>query len=93
MRAAPAILVVEDNAVLDLNLPRRDGRELLLDIKRDPALRAVPVIVITASDAETSYASHATCFLQKPLDVERLLGTLDAAASFWLDAALLPTRR
>jgi CheY-like chemotaxis protein len=86
MRAEPTILVVEENP--------GDARLYEKALLR---ARRVPVIVSTASDAESdvarSYAGHASWFLRKPIDLDQLLGTLDAAASFWLTAALLPSRR
>ena len=85
-----------DLIVLDLNLPRRDGRELLSNLKSHPELRTIPVIVITSSDAETdivkSYELHANCFLTKPLNLDEFLRTLEATARFWLTVARLPGR-
>lgn len=84
MRAEPTILVVEENP--------GDAR-----LYEKALLRARRVPVIVRSDAESdvarSYAGHASWFLRKPIDLDQLLGTLDAAASFWLTAALLPSRR
>jgi two-component system, chemotaxis family, response regulator Rcp1 len=86
-----------DLIVLDLNLPRRDGRELLAEIKKDQSLRRIPVIVITSSDARTdisqSYHLSANCLLTKPIALDEFLRTLDAAARFWLTVAQLPARR
>lgn len=85
-----------DLIVLDLNLPRRDGRELLSNLKSHPEFRTIPVIVITSSDADTdiikSYELHANCFLTKPLNLDEFLRTLEATARFWLTVARLPGR-
>ena len=85
-----------DLMVIDLNLPRRDGRELLSKLKSDAELHTIPVIVITSSDAETdiikSYELHANCFLTKPLNLDEFLRTLEATAKFWLTVARLPGR-
>lgn len=92
MRAEPTILVVEDNPGA-----ARLYEKALLRLNPRARLDFARVIVITASDAESdvlrSYTSHANCFLQRPIDLDHLLGTLDAAASFWLTTALLPSRR
>ena len=85
-----------DLIVLDLNLPRRDGRELLSNIKAHPELRTIPVVVITSSDADTdiikSYELYANCFLTKPLNLDEFLRTLEITARFWLTVARLPGR-
>lgn len=85
-----------DLMVIDLNLPRRDGRELLSKLKSDADLHTIPVIVITSSDAETdiikSYELHANCFLTKPLSLDEFLRTLETTAKFWLTVARLPGR-
>jgi two-component system, chemotaxis family, response regulator Rcp1 len=85
-----------DLMIIDLNLPRRDGRELLSKLKADSTFRTIPVIVITSSDAETdiikSYELHANCFLTKPLNLDEFLRTLEATAKFWLTVARLPGR-
>jgi CheY-like chemotaxis protein len=86
-----------DLVLLDLNLPRRDGRELLAEVKADADLLTIPIIVITSSDADNdianSYELRANCFLTKPLNLDELLQTLESAATFWLTVARLPARR
>ncbi len=83
-----------DLVFLDLNLPRKDGRELLADIKEDPALRRIPVVVLTTSQAEQdivrSYNLHANCYVTKPLDLEQFLHVVKAIESFWLTIVKLP---
>jgi CheY-like chemotaxis protein len=71
-----------DLVLLDLNLPRRDGREVLEDIKKDPALKHIPVVILTSSRAEEdilrSYRLHANCFITKPVDLEQLTRVVQA---------------
>ena len=80
--------------LLDLNLPRRDGREVLEDMKRDPALRHIPVVVLTSSDADEdilrSYRLHANCFVTKPVDLDDLSRVLEGIGRFWFDLVKLP---
>jgi chemotaxis family two-component system response regulator Rcp1 len=80
--------------LLDLNLPRRDGREVLEDMKRDPALQHIPVIVLTSSQAEEdilrSYRLHANCFITKPVDLEDLARVLEGIEQFWFSLVKLP---
>lgn len=80
--------------LLDLNLPRRDGREVLSDIKSDRDLRAIVVIVLTSSDAEedvaASYALLANCYIVKPVDYDGLVSLIREIESFWLGVARLP---
>ena len=83
-----------DLVLLDLNLPRKDGRELLAEIKADSALRSVPVIVLTSSEADedvaSSYALHANCYIVKPADYSEFVGTVRSIESFWMGLARLP---
>jgi CheY-like chemotaxis protein len=83
-----------DLIVMDLNLPRRSGRELLGAIKSDPALSDIPAIVLSSSDAEQdireSYASRANCYLRKPSGLDEFLATIRAFEHFWCQAARLP---
>jgi len=85
-----------DLVLLDLNLPRMDGREVLAEIKADPALRSIPVLVLTSSesevDIETSYALHANGYLRKPLAYADLRAIVTAIDVFWLTVARLPAR-
>lgn len=80
--------------LLDLNLPRRDGREVLEDMKRDPALQHIPVVVLTSSEAEEdilrSYRLHANCFITKPVDLEDLARVIDGIGQFWFNLVKLP---
>jgi CheY-like chemotaxis protein len=83
-----------DLIFLDLNLPRRDGREVLAEIKFDEALRRIPVVVLTTSEAErdvaTAYDLHANCYVRKPLDLDRFLDVIRECERFWLHIARLP---
>lgn len=83
-----------DLILLDLNLPRKDGREVLAEIKQDPVLRRIPVVVMTTSqhepDVKTSYDLHANCYIIKPPDFARLVAVVRAIEEFWLSVAKLP---
>ena len=85
-----------DLVLLDLNLPRMDGRELLREMKSDPALRAIPVVVLTTSDAETdvvrSYDLHANAYVTKPVDFEKFVEVVRKIDDFWLTVVKLPPR-
>jgi CheY-like chemotaxis protein len=85
-----------DLILLDLNLPRKSGQEVLEDVKGDAALREIPVVVLTTSDAERdvarSYGLHANSYIVKPVDLGRFVETVDALATFWLGVARLAGR-
>jgi len=83
-----------DLILLDLNLPRRDGRELLADIKADADLRRIPVVILTTSKAEEdilrTYDLHANCYVTKPVDLDQFLKVVRAIEDFWLTVVKLP---
>jgi len=83
-----------DMILLDLNLPRRDGREVLEEIKVDPKLMHIPVVVLTSSEAEEdvlrSYRLHANCFITKPVDLEQLTRVVHGIEQFWFTLVRLP---
>jgi len=83
-----------DLILLDLNLPRKDGREVLAEIKSDPLLCAIPVVVLTSSDSQEdvarSYRLHANCYVKKPGDLDRFLEIVRRIEQFWLSVAQLP---
>lgn len=83
-----------DLILLDLNLPRRDGREVLAEIKNDEALRLIPVVVLTTSQDErdilTSYSLHANCYITKPVDFEQFISIVQTIESFWFTIVKLP---
>ncbi len=83
-----------DVILLDLNLPKKDGREVLKEIKESPALKTIPVVILTtsASDADVlrSYLLHANCFITKPVDLEGFLTVVKSIDSFWLSVVKLP---
>jgi len=80
--------------LLDLNLPRKDGREVLAEVKSDPSLRRIPVVVLTTSTAEQdilrTYDLHANCYVTKPVDFSQLLSVLKSVHHFWLAVVSLP---
>ena len=85
-----------DLILLDLNLPRKDGREVLAEIKPDPELRTIPVVVLTSSSAEqdvvSSYDLHANCYIVKPVDFNGLMQVVKSIEDFWLTLVRLPGR-
>jgi two-component system, chemotaxis family, response regulator Rcp1 len=84
-----------DLVLLDLNLPKLSGREVLGRIKEDPALKHIPVIILSSShagqDLLESYRLHANCFVTKPVDLHDFLASVGAVAQFWLGVVKLPT--
>lgn len=85
-----------DLIILDLNLPKVDGREVLATIKADPELSVLPVVVLTTSDHHKDivecYKAHANCFITKPLDLDMFADTVRSIEQFWLSITELPTR-
>jgi two-component system, chemotaxis family, response regulator Rcp1 len=85
-----------DLVLLDLNLPRKDGREVLTEMKSDPDLKTIPVVVLTTSqaeqDVERSYELHANCYVTKPVNFERFLEVVRSIENFWLTVVALPPR-
>lgn len=83
--------------VLDLNLPRKDGREVLAEIKADETLRRIPVVVLTTSDDEQdvlrSYNLHANCYVTKPVDLDRFIKVVRSIEDFWLGIVVLPVNQ
>lgn len=83
-----------DLILLDLNLPRMDGREVLDIIKQDEALRTIPTVILSTSEAESdileSYASHANCYLTKPVQLDTFETLVRSINDFWLTKAKLP---
>lgn len=81
--------------LLDLNLPRKDGREVLEEMKNDPSLRTIPVVVLTTSRAEEdmlrAYNLHANCYIAKPVDFTQFMHVVKSIESFWLEIVKLPT--
>ncbi|MEV7092536.1 response regulator [Amycolatopsis sp. NPDC051045] len=82
--------------LLDLNLPRKDGRELLGEIKQNPELRTIPVVVLTTSEAEEdilrSYELHANAYVTKPVDFEKFVEVVRKIDDFWVTVVQLPHR-
>ena len=80
--------------LLDLNLPRKDGREVLRDIKGDDDLRSIPVVILTTSQAQTdihrAYELHANCYIQKPLELDGFIEIVKSIHRYWLQMAELP---
>lgn len=83
-----------DIILLDLNLPRKDGREVLAEIKEDPDLKRIPVVVLTTSQAESdliqSYNLHANCYICKPVDLDNFIEVMKRIEGFWLQIVKLP---
>jgi CheY-like chemotaxis protein len=83
-----------DIILLDLNLPKKDGREVLQDIKNDPELKRIPVVVLTTSKAEEdvlrTYNLHANCYVTKPVDLEKFIVVVKSIDVFWLTVVTLP---
>lgn len=83
-----------DIILLDLNLPRKDGREVLEEVKEDENLRRIPVVVLTTSEADedilTSYNLHANCYITKPVDMNQFVQIVKTIEGFWFSIVKLP---
>jgi chemotaxis family two-component system response regulator Rcp1 len=83
-----------DLILLDLNLPRKNGREVLAEIKHDPELRRIPVVVMTSSDDEkdilAAYNLYVNCYVTKPVDLNQFIGVVRSIENFWLSIVKLP---
>lgn len=86
---------IPDVVLLDLNLPKKDGREVLAEIKSDPVLKRIPVVIITSSEAEQdilrTYDLHANCYVSKPVDLDQFIKVIQAIENFWLTIVKLPS--
>ncbi len=84
-----------DLILLDLNLPRKDGREVLAEVKEDPELRRIPVVILTTSKAEEdiarTYDLHANCYITKPVGFEQFMDIVKHIEEFWLTVVKLPS--
>ncbi len=91
-----ADVVRPDLILLDLNLPKKNGREVLAEIKEDPRLKHIPVVVLTSSRAEEdvlrSYNLHANCYISKPVDLARFMEVVKSVENFWASIVTLPTK-
>lgn len=89
-------VVTPDLVLLDLNLPRRNGREVLFDIKGDPQLRRIPVVILTTSEAEedviAAYDLHANAYVRKPVDFDQFVAAVRAIDDFFITVVRLPSR-
>jgi len=85
-----------DLVLLDLNLPRKDGREVLREVKEDEKLRTIPVVVLTTSKAEEdilkSYSLHANCYVTKPMGLQQFLDVVRSIEDFWFTIVKLPPK-
>ena len=93
-RGADADAPRPDLILLDLNLPRKSGREVLAEVKGDAALRRIPVVILTSSQAEQdivkSYDLHANCYITKPIDWDDFIRVIRGIENFWLSIVRLP---
>jgi CheY-like chemotaxis protein len=85
-----------DLIILDLNLPKKDGRQVLMEMKGDSNLRHIPVVIFSSSKAEadilSSYHHHANCYICKPLDLDGFIEVVGQIGRFWIDTVMLPTK-
>jgi two-component system, chemotaxis family, response regulator Rcp1 len=85
-----------DLILLDLNLPKKDGREVLREIKGDDYLKCIPVVILTTSNAEEdlieTYKMNANCYITKPVDLDQFINVVKSIENFWLSIVKLPTR-
>ena len=83
-----------DLILLDLNLPRKDGREVLAELKADERLRRIPVVILTTSrderDVLRAYDLHANCYITKPVDLDQFIAVVQSIETFWLTIVTLP---
>lgn len=96
-RGAYSAVPRPDLILLDLNLPRKNGREVLAEVKQDPRFRAIPVVILTTSQAEEdivrAYDLHANCYISKPVDFAQFSKIVRTIDEFWLSVVSLPPRQ
>ncbi|MEL6133306.1 MAG: response regulator, partial [Bacteroidota bacterium] len=84
-----------DIIFLDLNLPRKDGREVLSEIKNNSRIKHIPIVVLTTSEAEpdiiNTYQLHANCYITKPVDINRFIEVIRGIENFWFNIVTLPS--
>ena len=84
-----------DLILLDLNMPKKDGRQVLAEIKEDPNLKCIPVVILTTSKDEEdiirTYNFHANCYITKPVDLDQFIGVVKSIENFWLTIVKLPS--
>lgn len=89
-------IILPDLILLDLNLPKLNGREVLENIKSNPLLRHIPVVILTTSSAQqdvsSSYDLHVNCYIKKPLEFEQFAQTVKIIERFWFETAILPSK-
>lgn len=85
-----------DLIILDLNMPRKNGHEVLAEIKSDPLLLRIPVIILTTSqapeDVNRAYAEHANCYIRKPVDFDEFEKVMSLIENFWIETVILPAK-
>ena len=95
-RGGRAVAPRPDMILLDLNLPKKDGREVLEEIKRDEGLKIIPVVVLTTSRAEgdilKSYQAHANCYIRKPINADEFFEVVRSIEGFWFRTVTLPPK-
>ena len=86
-----------DLIILDLNIPKKDGREVLAEIKADEDLKRIPVVILTISKSEEdilkTYNLHANCYITKPLDFDKFIEVIKSIEDFWLTIVVLPNKK
>ena len=86
-----------DLILLDLNMPRKDGREVLKEVKEDANLKTIPIVILTISKAEEdillTYKQHANCYIRKPLDLNQFIEVVKSIESFWFTIVTLPVQK
>ena len=89
-------VTLPDLILLDLNLPKKDGREVLREIKGDDCLKCIPVVILTTSNAEEdlieTYKMNANCYITKPVDLDQFINVVKSIENFWLSIVKLPNR-
>lgn len=95
-QGAYASRTMPDLVLLDLNLPRKDGRQVLAELKADPSLARIPVVVLSTSasaeDVLGAYQLHANCYITKPVNLDEFITRIHSVEEFWLTVVRLPTR-
>ena len=95
LRETPSHSALPDLILLDWNMPRQSGLQILTELKSDPALKPIPVLVMTSSkaarDISSAYGLHANCYITKPIDMDGFTATLRDIEGFWFSRAVLPS--